>query len=502
MITHRYYGHTQTLWMAVMDAGCMVAGIVFGVTLRLGFASVGGYIFGHMNGWLFLCGSMVLANYLVGNYGIQVVYSRFNLLVSGMFSLAVALLVLSFTSYAWFHLLVGRGVLALAIVIYSALWFLLRVMVYRILYRSKFFLCRVVMLGTGDCARRMLPIVENEAIFPTHQIVAFVRLTGVDADTSIPNNHLIDGRVVIETRVETLIELVRSLGVTTLIIGLEDQSEAAKFYPALRHLRFEGVEILTALSAAEMYSARIPLGLVDEAWLTQACMDSAMPVVRRLKRVFDVVVGLVGAVVFLPVAGLVALCIKLSAPGSPVIYSQARAGQFGKLFHIYKFRTMTDGAEEESGPVWAARDDMRITRLGRVLRKFRLDEIPQIVNILKGDMSIVGPRPERPEIIADLEQAIPFYRERLNIMPGLTGWAQIRYPYTNTVQDAARKLEFDLYYIKYLSMRLDIQIILSTIRIVLFGLERRQKGAPSPAGGQSSTSGPVEALEPPSSTLS
>jgi lipopolysaccharide/colanic/teichoic acid biosynthesis glycosyltransferase len=133
---------------------------------------------------------------------------------------------------------------------------------------------------------------------------------------------------------------------------------------------------------------------------------------------------------------------------------------------------MREGAEKETGPVWASDSDERVTRLGRILRRFRLDEIPQFVNIIRGDMSLVGPRPERPELVAELEKTVPFYRERENVMPGLTGWAQIRYGYGNTTEDAARKLEYDLYYMKHLSFALDLQILLSTLQIVLFGAEK------------------------------
>ena len=480
MITHRYYSHTQTIWMAVMDACCMVAGIVLGVVIRIGTDSLGEYISGHHNGWAFLCGSMILANYLMGNYGIQVIFSRFNLFVSGVFSLGAGLLVLSVTSYAWFQQLVGRGVLAWAAVVYAGLWFLLRLVVYEVLYRSRFFLCRAAILGTGRTAQRMRETIENKIVFPVHRAVAYIRLAGFDSGVDLPAGQILDGRVVIDSTAEALPELVRSLGVSTVIIGFEDQEEVVRIYGELRQLRFEGMEILTALGASEMYSARVPIDQLSEAWVMQAAIDSAAPAVRRLKRAFDVALALALGLVFLPVALAVALLIKLSAPRNPVIYRQRRLGQFGQEFTIYKFRSMTEGAEEESGPVWAASEDVRITRIGRVLRKFRFDEVPQFWNVIKGDMSFVGPRPERPEIIDQLEKQIPFYRERLNVMPGLTGWAQIRYPYGSTVEHAVKKLEFDLYYMKHLSLRLDLQIILSTIRIVLFGLERRVSAEAEP----------------------
>jgi len=185
------------------------------------------------------------------------------------------------------------------------------------------------------------------------------------------------------------------------------------------------------------------------------------------------VISLLALILLSPVMLLVAVCIKLSRPSAPVLYIQNRVGQFGKVFRIIKFRTMKPDAESESGAIWAEDGDPRITRLGRVLRKTRLDELPQFWNVFKGDMSLVGPRPERPELTKKLEIEIPFFGERYNILPGLTGWAQIRYPYGGSVEDARRKLEYDLYYMRHMSLALDLQIMLSTIRIMLLGKERR-----------------------------
>jgi len=170
------------------------------------------------------------------------------------------------------------------------------------------------------------------------------------------------------------------------------------------------------------------------------------------------------------VFAVIALAIKLAEPGAPVLYVQERVGRFGEPFRIRKFRTMRQDAEAGTGPVWAGQDDPRVTPLGRFLRRFRLDEIPQFLNVLVGEMSIVGPRPERPEIARELEKVIPYFRERENVMPGLTGWAQIRHPYGRTAEDAVRKLEYDLYYIKHMSLALDLQIVLSTLRIIFLGV--------------------------------
>jgi lipopolysaccharide/colanic/teichoic acid biosynthesis glycosyltransferase len=168
---------------------------------------------------------------------------------------------------------------------------------------------------------------------------------------------------------------------------------------------------------------------------------------------------------------LVALTIKLESRG-PVLFRQARLGQNGRIFILNKFRSMREDAEKDTGPVWAQDQDPRVTRVGGFLRKTRLDELPQLINVLLGDMSFIGPRPERPEFVYSLQKQIPFYMERLSVKPGITGWAQVRYRYGATVEDAIEKLQYDLYYIKNLSLFLDLVILIATIQVVLFARGR------------------------------
>jgi lipopolysaccharide/colanic/teichoic acid biosynthesis glycosyltransferase len=221
-----------------------------------------------------------------------------------------------------------------------------------------------------------------------------------------------------------------------------------------------------------MYNGRVPLDLVDERWLMQASLGFVSPVTMRFKRLFDVLLTGVMALPALLLCAAIALLVKASSWRCPVMYSQERVGRFGQIFRIYKFRTMVPTAEDEVGAVWSPRDDPRVTAIGRVLRRYRLDELPQLYNVFRGDMSLVGPRPERPGLVEKLEKQIPYFRERENLLPGLTGWAQIRHPYGATVDDARLKLEYDLYYLQNLSAGLDLRILLHTLRIVLFGMER------------------------------
>ncbi|MFC1498546.1 exopolysaccharide biosynthesis polyprenyl glycosylphosphotransferase [Verrucomicrobiota bacterium] len=471
MATPRSHLSVQTTWIAVMDLFCLIAGGTIGVVMRLGPAEMGIYVYEHIDGWLVFAGSIIMANYIAGSYRMQYTYSRFNLVVTWLFTLTVTLLVLSITSYAWFRLLLGRGVLVLSVAWYSFFSLFFKMLIYRSLFRSDIFLCRTVVLGTDRRAKSLREMMEDKFVLPAHKVVTYINLVE-DGKDNTAGNSFTEGITVVNSTGDDLEDIVRSLGVNLVVIGLDNPREIAKLYPHLRRLRFEGIEVLTAQNVAEIYKGRTPLDMVNEDYLMQVSMESRLPFIRRSKRLLDIIMSVFALILFLPIGLLIAVLIKIGAPRSPVFYSQMRVGRFGDVFRIYKFRTMQSGAEDVSGPVWAEKNDSRITGIGRVLRRFRLDEIPQFLNILNGDMSIVGPRPERPEIAAELEKEISFYHERANILPGLTGWAQIRYPYGDSLQDAACKLEYDLYYIKNMSLSLDLQIILSTLRIVLFGMER------------------------------
>lgn len=476
MRLHRGFVHAQIVWLGLTDMLALVASVCAGVFLRrligppflpLMDEPFSEFVMGHLDGWIYFCGSIIMVNYVVGAYGIQVAVSRFNLLVNWLFSLMTALLVLSFTSYAWFEMLVGRGVLAIAIVVYALLSFVIKTLLFGRILRSEVFVCRTVILGTGLSAEWAKLILERSYVIPRHKVCAYLDTSGKYRDGDD-----IGGIPVMPCLPENLEETINRFDGDMLAVCLERRDEARPFYAALRRVRFGGVDVRDWLTISEEYGGRVPLTHVDEVWLLQASLEPSIAVVRRFKRLLDLVVSVIGIIIFTPVALFIAAVIKAESPLGAILYKQSRVGHFGETFMMYKFRTMVEDAEGTNGPVWSPRNDSRITRVGRVLRRFRLDEIPQIINILKGDMSIVGPRPERPEFVAELEKRIPFYRERENIPPGLTGWAQIQFPYTDSVDEVARKLEYDLYYVKNMSIRLDLQVILRTIRIVMLGKER------------------------------
>lgn len=456
--------------LIMADMACLLAGGLIGAYTRFGTEEIASYVVGHLDGFVIFCGSVIMANYLAGNYRIQSTFSRFNMVVSWLFSLLFAMLILSITSYAWFSILIGRGVLFLSIGWYSLLIFLFRQILYKRIFRSSMFVCRVAAICDAGSIGKFRSIIENDWTVPAHRLVACIDIAGVGSSQEMPL--IVSGVPVIKVKLDNFEDVVRGLDVSLIILAEEKEEQSRLLWPRLRRLRFEGFEVMNELGLCETYAGRTPLQLLTEESMMEATMESSLPMVGRFKRLLDIVIGGLFLLLFSPLMLLIWIIVKLSDISAPAIYRQVRVGRFGRLFHIIKFRTMVPDAEAELGAVWAEKNDPRITRLGRFLRKTRLDELPQFVNILLGHMSLVGPRPERPEIVRQLEEQIPFYSERANVVPGLTGWAQIRYPYGSTVEDTKRKLEFDFYYIKHMSLSLDIQIILSTLRIIVLGKER------------------------------
>ncbi len=263
--------------------------------------------------------------------------------------------------------------------------------------------------------------------------------------------------------VADLLLIHAKFGIDQIILATPDRPASLLQWLSICHE--QGIQITPMFALYQDLTGRVPVEHLGNDWFV------ALPAHRKstpyvlIKRVFDLCLAACVLLVIAPLLPLVALAIRLDSPG-PIFFRQSRVGRGGKLFRIVKFRSMRQDAEAMTGAIWAQKDDPRITRVGRFIRRSRLDELPQLWNVLLGDMSFVGPRPERPEFDAQLESGIPFYRARRAVSPGLTGWAQIRHGYGNTMQDALRKVEYDLYYIKNESFYLDLLILLRTVAVV------------------------------------
>jgi sugar transferase (PEP-CTERM system associated) len=254
-------------------------------------------------------------------------------------------------------------------------------------------------------------------------------------------------------------------GIDRIVVAMEERRGKLPV-DLLLTLKNRGVRVQDGNDVYESITGKVPIESIRLSWLLFSQGSHASRIFLIYKRFASVMISIVGLLLSLPLTPLVILAIKLSSRGR-VLYWQNRVGRDDKIFRCYKFRTMRSDAEADSGPIWAEDNDPRVTPVGRFLRKMRIDEIPQLLNVLKGDMSLVGPRPERPEFVAALNEQIPYYHLRHSVRPGITGWAQILYKYGSSVEDAKEKLRYDLYYIKNSSVGLDLLIVLKTIKIVL-----------------------------------
>jgi sugar transferase (PEP-CTERM system associated) len=265
--------------------------------------------------------------------------------------------------------------------------------------------------------------------------------------------------------VDDIPRIIRTHGVDRVVVSLADARGRLPM-DRLLEMKLDGVAFDHLASVYEEYTGKIAVENLRPSWLIFSEGFRKGRLVGSVKRAMDVVVAAIGLVLSLPLMGVIAVAIRLTSPG-PVLFRQARVGRGGRVFTLYKFRSMREDAEAETGAVWAREDDERVTPVGRILRRMRLDELPQFWNVLRGDMSLVGPRPERPEFVKELTRRIPFYGQRHTVKPGLTGWAQVRYRYGSSVDDALEKLQYDLFYIKNLSIALDLFILFKTVQIVV-----------------------------------
>jgi sugar transferase (PEP-CTERM system associated) len=266
-------------------------------------------------------------------------------------------------------------------------------------------------------------------------------------------------------RLESLREIVRATRPARIVIGMTERRNRVPVTDLLE-LRFSGNIVEEAATAYERVCGRVPIRELRPSQLIYSGDTVRIRHALLYQNTVNRTIAVVGLILALPLMLLTALAVKLTSKG-PVLYRQVRVGLAGRPFTLFKFRSMRMDAEAVTGAVWASRDDPRVTAVGRVLRKLRIDELPQLLNVLKGEMSIVGPRPERPEFVRTLVEQIPYYRQRHSVRPGITGWAQISYKYGDSFEDTIVKLEYDLYYIKHISFSLDLYIIFHTLKAML-----------------------------------
>lgn len=403
------------------------------------------------------------ALYYADLYDLKLVADRRELFVGLVQALGAASFVLA-AIYYWFpDLIIGRGIFMIAAVL-----ILLVVAGWRLAFEW--------LSGRVGPRERLLLVGTNQIavdlaseLFQRRQELGVEIVGFVDADPSKVGAAVLNPGVI--GTIEDIPSIVRARGVDRVVVSLVDARGKLPMEKLL-DMKLDGVTFDHLPSVYEEYTGKIAVENLRPSWLIFSAGFKKSRTLTMSKRSLDVVLASVGLVAGLPLMAIIALAVRLSSPG-PILYHQRRVGLRGHIFQVYKFRTMRDDAEATTGPVWAAKDgDARVTPIGRTLRRTRLDELPQLWNILIGEMSFVGPRPERPEFVKDLTRDIPYYGQRHVVRPGLTGWAQVRYTYGASTEDALQKLQYDLYYIKNLSIGLDLYIMFETIKTVVL-----QRGA-------------------------
>ena len=318
---------------------------------------------------------------------------------------------------------------------------------------------RVLVLGAGEHASAVLDLVSKNGREQSIDIVGVHPLT--TADITVNSTNILPATMSVS-------EAANQYGVHEIIIAMREQRGGALPVSQLLECKLRGVQITDLQSFFERELGQVRLDTLKASWLIfgEGCRQGLIR--ETIKRLFDLIASGALLLVTLPITIATALLIRLEG-GGPIFYRQERVGQAGRVFEILKFRSMKNDAERDGKPQWATSRDARTTRVGRFIRRTRIDELPQVINVLRGEMSFVGPRPERPFFVRQLVQDIPFYAARHSVKPGITGWAQVRYPYGASLDDASKKLQYDLYYVKNHTLFLDLLILIETVEVVLWG---------------------------------
>jgi sugar transferase (PEP-CTERM system associated) len=388
-------------------------------------------------------------------YDLTIVHSAEALLVRVLQAGGAAAFALAIVSLTMPSLIIGNGIF-----VTSLLLLLVAVPAWRAAFegltRDSHLVERVLIVGSGPVARIVADQIRGQHDFAYRLVGMLEEATPSTQPAGVP---------VLGT-VADLPRIIATHDVNRVVVSLADRRGA---FPSrdLLQAKLSGVRVEDAATIYERITGKILTEGLKPSWLIFSDGFCTSHVTRAIKRAVDVMIAGVGLVLAAPLIVVTALLVKIGSPG-PVLYRQERVGENGRIFELYKFRSMRADAEDGT-PIWAKENDERVTGVGRFIRLTRLDEMPQLWNVLRGDMSFVGPRPERPYFVDQLAAAIPFYMERHTVKPGVTGWAQVKYRYGASIEDAMEKLRYDLYYVKHLSIVFDLTIVIDTVKVILSG---------------------------------
>jgi sugar transferase (PEP-CTERM system associated) len=457
----RQQGRHWSLLIGWVDAALLVAAVGIALQLRFladaeSYAASAEHLFWRAG---LFAAAMVLCMFALGLYQLQSRETPIGILVREAVAFALGTLLLIVIYYALPQAYIGRGVLGLALAFGFACVALWRVLVGNLL-DAEVLKRRILIFGAGHGAAFVAEWMRRRSNWQTFTVVGFVPVAG--EESKLPADQLID------LRGAKLHEWTAARQIDEVVVVPDDRRGTLPMNDLLE-CKQRGIEVTDLVRFLERESGRVKL-TAPPSWLVFSDGFHASPLRRAGKRAFDIFAALLLLCVGWPFMLLTALAIRLeSGRAAPILYCQDRVGEQGRVFRLYKFRSMRTDAEAGGVARWASTDDPRVTRVGRVIRKLRLDELPQLWNVLNGEMSLIGPRPERPEFVAELCKNIPYYNLRHCVKPGLTGWAQLRYPYGSSAEDAAEKLTFDLFYVKNHNFRFDALIFIQTVEVVLFG---------------------------------
>ena len=407
---------------------------------------------------LIFAGALSLSAMAMGLYSRRLRAGLGGLLLRFAIALVVTLLVMTFMFYLVPTLFLGRGMLGLSVIIAFAAFAMVR-FVFSTYFDDLIFRRRVLVYGTG---RRVagLAKLRRRTDHRGYDIVGYLPTRG--------DSHEVPKELWINWE-GALHELCEEMDIDEIVVGIDDRRIEFPVEPLLL-CKLKGIAVTEAIEFLEREMGKILLDALNPAWIIFAPGFARSRPTEFVARLIDIVASLLLLLLTWPIMLLAALAVVLEdGPGKPVFHRQTRVGLDGKVFLIAKFRSMKMDAESEGGAQWAQKDDPRITRVGAWLRKYRIDELPQLWSVLTGDMSLVGPRPERPEFVRDLDSRIPYYQERQSVKPGITGWAQLCYPYGSSEHDAREKLQYDLYYVKNRSIGFNLMILMQTVEVILLG---------------------------------
>ena len=451
------YVPTRKMAFFFLESFFVMGMVIFGAYLRFlgdlrGFETLGSLFFKA----LLVAGTVQICLYYFDLYDLKYFRKKIELIIRLLQSFGVSSIILAFLYYLFPELIIGRGVFFISLILMVLVVIFWRLL-YNYLLKTRALDQRILILGIGSMAKSIAGEMIQK-IDTGFRIIGFIAEAPDRVGEKLINPSIIGD-------LSQLCAIVQREKINRIIVALEEWR--GKFPGAeLLKCRMNGITIQEGIDFLEHLTGRLQVESLRPSFLIFSDGFRKSKSIRWAKRSIEFFFSLIGLICLSPLILIISLLIKIDSRG-PILYQQERVGENGKVFKLFKFRSMFENAET-NGPVWAGEEDARITWIGRCIRKWRCDEIPQMLNVLKGDMAFVGPRPERPFFVEKLRKEIPFYDQRLVVRPGITGWAQIKYRYGASKEDSLEKMKYDLYYIKNLSILFDLVIIFETIKVVLF----------------------------------